>query len=100
MKELERLKKIYINENPTPWQRQAENSIKVASLNCAGLAPHYVDILSDDKLIKADILHLIETSLEKNEGNRLCIPGYKYRFINVSNGKEIAKFTSNELDVI
>ena len=122
LNELERLKKISINENPPPWQKQAENCVKVASLNCAGLAAHYVDILADEKLMKADIIHLIETSLEKNEENGLNIPGYISHFINVGNGKGIAtyfkselfsheqdfiaanmqltKFTSNELDVI
>ena len=122
LNELERLKKISINKNPTPWQKQAENCIKVASLNCAGLAAHYVDILADDKLMKGDIIHLVETSLEKNEGNQFNIPGYKSHFVNVGNGKGIAvyfkskrfnhekdfiaanmqltKLTSNEVDVI
>ena len=90
-------------------------------MNCNGLAAHYVDLLADDKLMKADIIHLIETSLEKNEGNQFNIAGYKSHFINVGNGKGIAvyfksehfnheqdfiaanmqltKFTSNEVDV-
>ena len=97
-------------------------AIKVASLNCAGLKPHTMDILDDTTVLKADILHLIETSLEENEDVRLTIPGYKSHFINVGNGKGIAtfykenvfqhqqdyvernmqitKFTADELDVI
>ena len=68
LNELERLKTISINENPTPWHGQKGNqTIKIATLNCAGLKPHFKDILADDKLMEADLIHLIETSLEKND---------------------------------
>ena len=66
-------------------------------MNCAGLAAHYVDILADDTLMKGDIIHLIETSLEKNEGNQFNIPGYKSHFVNVGNGKGIAVYFKSEL---
>ena len=122
LNELERLKKISINENPTSWQKKTEKCVKIASLNCAGLAAHYEDIQADDKMLNADIIHLFETSLENNEGNQFNIPGYESHFLNVSKGKGIAvyfksklfsheqdiiatnmqltKFTSNEVDVI
>ena len=123
LNELVRLKTISFNENPTPWHRQPENdTIKIASLNCAGLKSHFEDILADDKLMNADIIHLLETSLEKNENQLWNIPGYIPHFINVGNGKGIAtyfkhilfsheqdhiasnmqltKFASKELDVI
>ena len=91
-------------------------------MNCAGLKPHFIDILADAKLMKADVIYLIETSPEKNEGDQLQIPGYKSQFINVGNGKgittyfkdtlftheqdlvannmQITKFTTSDLDVI
>ena len=61
LKELERLKEISMNENPTPWQRQKPNTVKVVSLNCAGLQPHFNDIIADNHIMKANIIQLIET---------------------------------------
>jgi exonuclease III len=86
-----------INDNPTAWHRPCKNAIKVASLNCAGLKPHTMDILADTTLLKADILHLIETSLEEGENVLLSIPGYRSHFINVGNGKGIATFYKEEI---
>ena len=59
--ELLRLKAMSIIENPT------------------ALKPHIVNILADTTLMKADILHLIKTSLEESEDVLLTI--------NVGNGK-------------
>ena len=123
LNELKRLKTKSANENPTPWNKEIKmGQIKLASLNCAGLTPHFIDILADDKLMKADVIHLIETSLEENEGQQLLIPGYRQHLINVGKGKgivtyfkeklfkheqdfkeghmQITKFTSIQLDVI
>ena len=122
LKELQRLKTISINENPTPWHRRNEKMIKVVSLNCAGLSTHFIDIQADKKLMEADIIHLVETSLEANEGESLILPGYIKHMINIGKGKGIAtyfkddvfkyeqhvaelymqiiKFTSREVDVI
>ena len=92
LKELQRLKAISINENPTEWNRKTENTIKVVSLNCAGLKAHTMDILADDTLKEADIIHLIETSLDTMEEVQFTIPGYSQHYINVGNGKGIASF--------
>ena len=121
--ELERLKRISYNENPTPWNEPNQNDkVNILSLNCAGLAYHFMDIIADEKLKKADIIHLVETSLENNTKEQFSIPGYEAHFINVSKGKgimtyfkpnifiheqdfvapnmQITKFTSNEVDVV
>jgi hypothetical protein len=92
LNELERLKNISINKNPTPWHRQDKNNIKVASLNCNGLTSHFIDILADDKIMNADIIHLIETSLEKNEGGQFSLTGCRAHFINVGNGRGIVTY--------
>ena len=49
LKELERLQTISINENPTPWHKLTEKAVKVASLNCAGINAHFIDIEVDYK---------------------------------------------------
>ena len=97
--------------------------VNVASLNCAGLVPHFDDVMADGKLRKADIIHLVETSLENTkESEQLSVPGYESHFMNVSRGKgivtyfkpvvfkhekdylanniQITKFNSPELDVL
>ena len=56
-----------------------------------------MDILADTTLLKSDILHLIETSLEETEDALLTLPRYKSHFINVGNGKGIATFYKDDL---
>ena len=92
LKELERLQTISINENPTPWHKLIEKTIKVASLNCAGINAHFIDIQVDEKLLEADLIHLIETSLEENEGNQLMLQNYSNHMVNVGKGKGIATY--------
>jgi hypothetical protein len=48
LQELQRMKVISLNENLTTWQKQTQNAVKVASLNCAGLKPHFTDVQSDE----------------------------------------------------
>ena len=121
--ELERLKRISYNENPTPWNEPTRNGkVNIASLNCAGLASHFIDIIADEKLIKADIIHLVETSVEQHSSEKYTHPQYESHFINVSKGKgivtyykpeifiheqdfaavnmQITKFSSNDVDVV
>ena len=122
LKETDRLASISMNKNPSPWLTDNDNSIKVASVNCAGLKAHYKDIKSDETLLKGDIIHLIETSLEEYEVCPLNLCGYERHIISVGNGKgivtyykenvfrnhqdfitpnmQITKFCSENLDVI
>ena len=92
--ELERLKSISYNENPSPWYTTSRNDrVKVASLNCAGLAPHYIDVLADEKMLNADIIHLLETSIESTEeSKKLSLEGYQSHFINIGRGKGIVTY--------
>ena len=93
LKELERMDKISINKNPDPWSKPTENTLKIASLNCAGLKAHFNDIKTDDKLFKADIIHLVETSLTKEDYiEEFTLDGYSEAFINIGNGKGIATY--------
>lgn len=45
--ETERLAKISINANPTPWHLESSGRVKVVSLNCLGLNAHFRDIEAD-----------------------------------------------------
>ena len=61
-----------INENPNHWWKSKENDdvLKVVSLNCAGLKSHFADIITDHTLLQADIIHLIETSLQPEDDEK------------------------------
>ena len=123
LNELKRLRYISMNENPEPWDIENEGNVKIASLNCAGLEAHFTDIETDEKLLKADILHLLETSLSTDEeASWYMLDGYQSHFISRGNGKglvtyyksskfqhvqdystdkmQMSKFTSAEVDVI
>ena len=60
LRELERMDRISINNNPCHWMKETKNTIKILSLNCAGLKSHFIDIETDDRLKKADIVHFGE----------------------------------------
>ena len=120
--ELNRMKAVSLNTNLTPWLKEEKNSVKVASLNCAGLAPHFIDIQCDKHLMKADVIHLSETSIERDDEPDFSIDGYSSHYISIGNGRglvtyfkpgvfeyeqevketnmQIVKFTSTELDTI
>ena len=86
--ELQRLHKISLNSNPTPWGRNTRN-LKIASLNIAGLKAHFEDLLYDHKILKADILQLQETSLDENsDTSNFSIPEFmESGFVNHGRGK-------------
>ena len=93
LSELKRLKSNSINENPSPWFKKEEESLKICMLNCAGLRPHIEDIRLDPCLTKADVMHFVETSLEKNSATDcLHIDGYTANFLKIARGKGIATF--------
>ena len=120
--ELQRMKSLSANTNPSPWQKVQHDALKIVSLNCAGLAPHFTDILNDEHVMNADIIHLSETSLMDQDEQSFEIEGYNSHFITVGNGKglvtyfkqeviqheldikeknmQIIKFTSSQLDLV
>ena len=74
-----------------------ENAIKISSLNCAGLKSHFQDIKTDDRLQRADIIHLVEISLMENEDeDAFPLDGYSHKFIKNGNGKGIATYYAKE----
>ena len=122
LQELHRMKLVSLNTNPTPWLKDQRNGVKIATLNCAGLAPHFLDIECDEHLMKADVIHLIETSVEEQDEPHFSLVGYSSHYISIGNGKglvtyfkstvvqyeqevrqtnmQIVKFTSPDLDTI
>ena len=98
--ELKRLEKISLNRNPTPWDATSkEDTLKIASLNCAGFFPHLRDLTSDSRLLTGDVIHLDETSItEENTTEQLKFENHRINFVNVGKGKGIATLVKNEID--
>ena len=87
------MNKVSINENPDSWSKDTENTLKIVSLNCAGLKAHFQDIKNDNKLLKADIINLIETSItEEDDENEFLLDGYRQTFVKIGTGKGIATY--------
>ena len=99
LQELKRLEKMSINANPTDWENKHENeTLKIAMLNCAGLRAHILDIKADNFILQADVIHLVETSLENDSStNDLELEGYTSYFYNISKGKGIVTYISKRL---
>ena len=95
--ELNRLKSISFNQNPSPWFKKKNGMFKVCMLNCAGLKAHFEDIKSDKCLLLADVLHFVETSLTNSQDTRnFELDGFEAHFFNVSKGKGIATYIKKE----
>ena len=45
LEELERLDKISLNKNPSKWEKQDEDALKISSLNCRSLTKHHPDMI-------------------------------------------------------
>ena len=93
LKELARMNAISVNQNPSPWNIQCRNSIKVLFLNCAGLKPHFEDFKLDKNVAKADIITIAETSiLPKDNEDLFALQGYTHSFLKVGPGKGIGSY--------
>ena len=93
LKELERLENISINNNPTEWERQNSESLKISSLNCRSLLKHYEDIYSDKILLQGDLIALQETWLNENSClDDLNLPTFKLHAVKAGSGKGIATY--------
>ena len=99
LKELRRLEKISFNKVKTQWHENVTKSLKIATLNCAGILPHFRDIVKDNKLLKGEIINLLETSLPADcDLSEISIHGFKGHFVKVGNGKGIATFAKENLE--
>ena len=63
----------------------------INSLNIRSLRKHLVDIASEPRLMKSDIMLLQQTSLHKNENSdEFAIEGFKCHLNSNGNGKGLA----------
>ena len=94
--ETKRLEDQSWNNNLSPWMTPDSNSLKIASVNIARLQPHLQNIRSDDRLLKADIIHVQETWLSPdpniNTTLDLHVDNFHSHFVSVGPGKGIGSF--------
>ena len=99
-KETKRLRAQSWNENPSPWMKQESSSVKIASLNCARLQPHIQFMRNDDRLLRADVIHLQETWLKPRNNTDVSIQNYQEHFVSVGDGKGIASYYKDPSAVV
>ena len=87
----ENLEAKSINRNPTPWYSQ-KPALRIATLNCAGLSAHYQDLQVDHNLLKADVIHLSETSLLSQDSDQFPLPGFEVTHCSVARGKGVSTY--------
>ena len=65
--------------------------------NCAGIEAHYEDIKIDQRILKADIIHLVEMSITADDNeNEYALEGYEEQFLKVSLGRGIGTYYDRE----
>jgi exonuclease III len=97
IEELERLKNISLNNNPTEWEKEDNKSFKIYSLNCRSLKKHLPDILSDEILMKSDVICLQETWLDGDMmRDDLEMTDYKLHLNSQGKGKGVAIYFKKE----
>ena len=91
--ELNRLDNISLNKNPTTWEKNDDEVIRISSLNCRSLKKHCEDIAKDDHLMKSDIICLNETWTENDDiTDDLLIPDYELHLNSKGKGKGVATY--------
>ena len=80
--ETARMWEVSCNKNPTAWMNSEESGFRVSSLNCRSLRKHIQDVKTDDLLLRADVIALQETWLEKGEDEQgpYQLEGYRAIF--------------------
>ena len=105
LKELQRLDEISHNRNLSEWENTESGLLRISSLNCRSLKKHYQDIITDDLILKSDIIFLQETWLEDGTSNdELQIPDYNLHLNSSGKGKGVAIYFKedtfkHELDI-
>ena len=98
LKELDRLKNISMNSNPTDWDKEDSRILKISSLNCRSLKKHFLDIKSDDILLKSNVICLQETWLDDGEAlENFEIPNYELHLNSYGRGKGLAIYYQKEI---
>jgi len=93
LEELERLNSISKNENPSNWEKDSRNKLKISFLNCQSLLYKIADIKEDIYLLKSNVLCLSETWLRSdNVKDEMKIDQYSLILNSVDRGRGLATY--------
>ena len=100
--ETARMWEVSCNKNPTPWMNSEESGLRVSSLNCRSLRKHIEDVKTDDLLLRADVIALQETWLEKGEDEQgpYQLEGYRAIFASAGRGKGLVTYVKGDIHLI
>ena len=95
LEEIERLSKISINNNPTPWDMDSTDGVtKISFLNSRSLLNKFDNIKIDVNLHKSDVIVLAETWIPKDaeQLNYYDLQNYQAILNNCGKGKGLAVY--------
>ena len=99
LEELQRLELISLNRNPSWWMKEQQGVLKICSLNVAGLNAHFEDLTADERIRKADILLLQETSLNVGDENCYEMTSHPFQFhVRGGRGKGVSVYMNQKYD--
>ena len=98
LEELKRLNNISMNKNQTQWEQNDTEAIKISSLNCRSLKKHHPDIITDELILKSDLIALPETWLDTDEMQEdPIIPRYEVAINSKGKGKGIITYYNSNI---
>ena len=98
IKELERMNKVAVNQQPSDWNDMAKKRIRISILNCGSLRPQLEHIRMDPVMTVSDIICLTETWLwTDEEKDPFNLEGYDVNHNAVGRGKGISVYYKSSL---
>ena len=99
LEELQRLEVISLNRNPSCWMKEQEGVLKICSMNIAGLNAHFEDLKADERIQRADILLLQETSLSVDDRCNHEMESHPIQFhVRNGRGKGVSLYMKHKYD--
>ena len=96
LEELNRMNEVSINNNPSNWNNETFEGLKISSLNCRSIRSKIEDIRKDFELSFSDIICLSETWIEENDDLAdLQMNDYILHANSAGRGKGLATYFKN-----
>ena len=96
-REAQKIKQRALNKKITEWDLTKENTLKITTLNVRSFQKHHKDIVSDQYIMKSDIICLQETWLNVDPSESLT--EFEAHFLNLKS-KGVALFSKRKLEKI
>jgi exonuclease III len=92
------MNELSINKNPSSWNKEGINGLKISALNCNSLRSKMEDVRKDFELCLSDMICLSETWLEEtDELIDLQMDNYLLHVTSVGRGKGLVTYFKRDL---